>query len=625
MKKRIFANTRKKIPLSTVCILATLTIAIVFVLLGALNSSQSVSAELPKLRFVGDYSTKNIDWTPIEEGKHIPTSDGEVTLRGQFKLFEPDTDKVLRILGADMPVSLYFNHLSASVYCDSGTMVFSCELNELGPDACGIMRSYFTLSNVGITEETENSVIYIALYNPHFYGNENAIDDFLDNMTLAEGFDVEKDLADRGSMERTIGLVIAISSLIIIGIAAFSTVIHIRFAKEMWLIGLMSLFAGGYFIFDAAEVGLWNPNNVINTRALGLCMMLYMLFASALIVTLLRGKEKRLAFAATLTSGAAIFSCISASFFPYVKFFDTWLFWTLFELVAVGLLIFCQARSIKGAPIVQKLLLCVGITALSAFPIDALATTLGWWGGGMISKHVFLLIFVMALVVVLRIIPNHINAAIKARQLEAEQQALKLELQESRISIMLSQMQPHFIFNTLNTIYHLCEINPDTARKTISSFSEYLRNNIDNLGHSDMISFEKELSFVKTYLDIEKVRFDDELELSFDIRATNFKLPVLTVQPIVENAVKHGTSKKEGVASLSVSTEEYDDRYEIVIADTGVGFDTMGYANDGHKHIGISSVTERLKNLCGGTLTIDSTPGVGTVATIRIPKKESEQ
>jgi sensor histidine kinase YesM len=140
-----------------------------------------------------------------------------------------------------------------------------------------------------------------------------------------------------------------------------------------------------------------------------------------------------------------------------------------------------------------------------------------------------------------------------------------------------------------------------------------------------MIAFEKELSFVKTYLDIEKVRFDDELEINFDIGVTDFKLPVLTIQPIVENAVKHGTSKKKGVAQLFISTVENDDCYMICIRDTGVGFDTEAYNDDGHKHVGINNVKERLKNLCDGTLTIESEVGVGTCATIRIPKKEINQ
>ena len=187
---------------------------------------------------------------------------------------------------------------------------------------------------------------------------------------------------------------------------------------------------------------------------------------------------------------------------------------------------------------------------------------------------------------------------------------------------MLSQMKPHFIFNTLNTIYHLCDIDPEKAKSTIKSFSTYLRNNINNLDQSEMIYFDQELSFINAYLDIEKVRFDDELLIFYDIGASNFKLPVLTVQPIVENAVKHGTSKKEGVSHLYISTREKDAFYEIEIRDTGVGFDTNAHHNDGHKHIGIVNVRQRLETLCNGILTVESTLGVGTTVIIKIPKTE---
>jgi sensor histidine kinase YesM len=254
--------------------------------------------------------------------------------------------------------------------------------------------------------------------------------------------------------------------------------------------------------------------------------------------------------------------------------------------------------------------------------LDSVAVLLGWWPDGFASKIVFIAVLAIALVVVLRVIPSYINAAAKARELEVEKQSLKLEVQESRISIMLSQMQPHFIFNTLNTIYHLCEIEPKLARSTIRSFSSYLRNNIDNLDRREMIHFEKEFSFVKAYLDIEKVRFDDELQIKFDLPVTNFKLPVLSMQPIVENAVKHGTSKKEGCSELFISTRETENCYEIEIRDTGAGFD-MTSQPDGHKHIGISNVRQRLAQLCGGTLTIESKIGEGTTAIIQIPKKEN--
>jgi sensor histidine kinase YesM len=125
---------------------------------------------------------------------------------------------------------------------------------------------------------------------------------------------------------------------------------------------------------------------------------------------------------------------------------------------------------------------------------------------------------------------------------------------------------------------------------------------------------------VKTYLEIEKIRFEDTLEIEYDVKCSGFSLPVLTVQPIVENAVKHGTSKKRGGGKVTISTDENKESYIIEIADTGCGFDPTKPKNDGKRHVGIENVRQRLFNMCGGTLSIESEVGKGTLATIIIPK-----
>ena len=158
------------------------------------------------------------------------------------------------------------------------------------------------------------------------------------------------------------------------------------------------------------------------------------------------------------------------------------------------------------------------------------------------------------------------------------------------------------------------------ARNLVNSFSEYLRNNLSSLEEASLITFETELSHIKTYLDIEKVRFEDTLEIEYDIKCVDFSLPVLTVQPIVENAVKHGTSKKRGGGRVIISTLEDKDFYIIKVSDTGCGFDPTKPKNDGKRHVGIENVRQRLANMCDGSLTIESEVGVGTVATIKIPK-----
>ena len=185
---------------------------------------------------------------------------------------------------------------------------------------------------------------------------------------------------------------------------------------------------------------------------------------------------------------------------------------------------------------------------------------------------------------------------------------------------MLSQIQPHFLYNTLNSIYQLCETNPMRARYMVNSFSEYLRNNLSALEEQGLISFETELAHVKTYLDIEKVRFEDTLEIEYDIQCVDFSLPVLTVQPIVENAVKHGTSKKRGGGTVRIVADENEENYRITVSDTGCGFDPAKPKDDGKRHLAIENVRRRLSKMCGGTLTIESAVGSGTIATIIIPK-----
>ena len=618
MKKKIFKKPIGKGAIFSAAVVAILLFSVLFLWVGARNSAQSQDPILATVSFQGEYKIGEGEWQPFTEGTHIPAGKEDVTLQGIFLMHNPTTGEVIGPLPQTVTVNLYFNHIGGTAILPGGKkIVFDAENEQLGEDACAAMW--------GSLPSTSDKPITIILHNPHDFGNVNAIDDFFAHLSIAPAFYHQSMMLEQGSLERNVGSLVLLIAMLILGIAAFSSIIHIKYSKEMWLIGLMSLFAGGYFLFNAFAVSLWHEPNILNTRALGLCMMLYMLFATALIVTQLKNNPKRVGFFAVCASTLSVLCCIIISFSSQVKFYDTWLWWALVQIVVILILIVCQALNFRNASNAKRLFYVLGILTLLTFIVDVIASALGFWQGGLVSKAAFLAVLGISLIIVLRIIPSHINAAAKARELEAEKQALRLELQESRISIMLSQMQPHFIFNTLNTIYHLCEIDPEVARSTINSFSTYLRNNIDNLERSEMIHFEKEMSFVKAYLDIEKVRFDDELQITFDTAVTNFKLPVLSVQPIVENAIKHGTSKKKGVSTLCISTRETDTHYEIEIRDTGVGFDTAQYASDEQKHIGIRNVRQRLAHLCDGTLTIESVIGEGTTALIKIPKKEETQ
>ena len=121
------------------------------------------------------------------------------------------------------------------------------------------------------------------------------------------------------------------------------------------------------------------------------------------------------------------------------------------------------------------------------------------------------------------------------------------------------------------------------------------------------------------------MRYEDRLTIFYNIETTDFMIPALSVQPIVENAVRHGVSKLEEGGTVIISSYEKDDCFEITVEDDGVGFDPEKGSDDkSRSHVGIENVRTRLRDMCGGTMTIDSEIGFGTTVTIRIPKDMEE-
>ena len=202
-----------------------------------------------------------------------------------------------------------------------------------------------------------------------------------------------------------------------------------------------------------------------------------------------------------------------------------------------------------------------------------------------------------------------------------EAQQREVELVESRTAVMLSQIGPHFIMNVLTDIGALCRMDPDKAREAIFHFSNYLRNNVDALTASRLIPFEKELAHVEHYLWLESMRYGSRLRTIYDISASNFQLPALSLQPLVENAVRHGLAKKKGGGTVTVSSGETEKAWQVRVTDDGVGCIPWAAGNDGRNHVGLVNVRGRLAAVCGGRLILESTPGRGTVVMMEIPKE----
>ena len=206
--------------------------------------------------------------------------------------------------------------------------------------------------------------------------------------------------------------------------------------------------------------------------------------------------------------------------------------------------------------------------------------------------------------------------------LQTAQLLVKEQREQQRIQLMLSQIKPHFLYNSLTVIRDLIHTDPQAAEIAVDEFSEFLRHNMRFIETEQPISLRQELEHVKSYLALQKLRFGDELLVVWDIACEDLMLPTLTLQPIVENAVSHGIRGSEsGVGTVTIRTREFDDRYEITVEDDGCGFDPALLEQKDNDHVGLKNVQDRLRRLCGGRLDVCSSIGEGTTVTITLPKE----
>ena len=579
---------------------------------GNATSNQAIPALVAQVYFDGDYRIADGEWQKIVEGEHIPATKGDVTLRGNFHMLTPDGEYI-GVYNGDLPIALYTDHIHLTFYeGENEPYVMDMENPLYGDSACGAHWSAHSFTN-----ESE-APIEILIHNPHRFGNETAVDALLSNMAFWSGLDFEKGVLERGEWQRNIGLWVIIVSLLFLGTALFSTLINVKNSKIIWLFGIVILFAGTYICYSSDGVSFWSESIVSNTTILGCSMMFYMLFLSMALVHLLKGTK------AIGIITVAVLGLIDAVLFmvPVLTdtlFYDTWLYWVALQLLANLLLFGCLAREFFVATGKERFVYLFSVLPLISFGTDAVMIEFGIWNTGVSSKYVFFVFFIASMVMVLKIIPNNINALAKAKELETEKMVLNSQLAESRISTMMSQIRPHFIYNTLGSIEQLCELDPPKAGELVHNFAKYLRGNFGELDNPKPIFMSQEMEHVHHYINIENVRFPD-MTFSFEMRSKDFRLPALTVQPIVENAIKHGLMKLEKGGSIRVISYETDTDYCITVEDDGVGFDTSKLLDE-KKHIGIRNIRDRLKVMVGGTLEIESTQGVGTKVLITIPKE----
>ena len=584
----------------------------ILVINAVLNNSQAQWAIIPDIKFVGEYKIGNGEWQPVIEGEHIPATKGDVKLKGVLEIVDPETKEPFGTVEKGSLMLFSFNHINLAV-TENNQTVHVCDTENpiAGEDMCGYTS--MVIESVG-----EDGYFEATICNYHRFGNETAVDELLSSMKLYASDYSEKIALRSGQNERLIAIMIILAAFIVLGIAFFSAPLYSSMFSTMLFGGLLILSAGIYFLVTSKAFYFWYDTVIVNTMSTGLSAMAYILFALILMKKLFSEKMKNVAFVITIVYGVFLSVIIAVAIFSKIYFYDLIGVWTIGAAVVSVLYIILALLSVKKATSKVKLILLFATLGLIVFLADIAATYLALWQTAFASKIIFLIGFVIAVVEFLFIVPKNLKAAEMAKQLEKEKIKLDAELAQSRISTLMSQIHPHFIYNTLGSIEQLCELDPPKAAKLVNDFSKYLRGNFSELDNPKLIRVSKELKHTEYYTSIEKVRFPD-IEFVAEMNCSDFCIPALTIQPIVENAIKHGILKREEGGKVKVRIYETDSSYCVTVKDNGVGFDIVELEQS--NHIGLRNIKSRLEAMCGGTLYIESIIGVGTKITVEIPKE----
>ncbi|HEU5305622.1 MAG TPA: histidine kinase [Gemmatimonadales bacterium] len=205
----------------------------------------------------------------------------------------------------------------------------------------------------------------------------------------------------------------------------------------------------------------------------------------------------------------------------------------------------------------------------------------------------------------------------RTRQLHACD--LEARLAKTHLQVLRMQLQPHFLFNTLNTVAELVHTDPDTADQMVTRLGRLLRLSLDHAGHQ-VVPLRQEIDFLRMYVEIEQVRFQDRLQIVWDLspETLDAAVPALLWHPVLENAIRHGVTPLAGRGRIVIASYRHGDDLVLEIRDNGLGLPPGGAPREG---VGLRNIRERVGQLYGsrGQFSLEPAEGGGTVAILRIP------
>lgn len=558
--------------------------------------------------FAGEYSYDNQNWYPLEAASDLSALNGDLYLRGHFE--SP--------IYPDSRLYYYSNHIACEISINGELTYMDAflEFEKVGiplqPSMCASTWTSWYFKD----EVPTGALVEFHLKNPHSFGNKNAYRDFLSTLccTPNDPSYLAKYLSGFGRPLLAVGIIFIIIGILLLGAALSCFVLRVPIKIIVTKIGLLSLFSGGFFLFDTIDLNFWSENNILNTYGWMICMMYSVYLLGIMTKNTLHGvRHKITSIAMTLS---AVINCVIVliSFSAVTVIYDMLPYWVFTQLLLCPILILCCGAALIKKDTNTPIILVFFILLFLCVILDILGLNHNLYSSRNLTKVTFAVFFLYILFLSTRNILKEHNASIRAQKLEKE-------LEESRISIMISQIQPHFIFNVLGTIRGLCRENPEQAWRAIGDFSNYLRGNMNALTNAKFIPFETELRHVEAYLRLEQMRMCENLSIVYDIQEKDFMIPPLTIQPLVENAVKHGILNQTGGGTIMIRSRQEKQKVIITVEDNGVGFDAQKPYGVFEKqdHIGLKNVQNRVEKMLSGTLNIHSEAYRGTKVVLEFP------
>ena len=570
------------------------------------NNNQAIMPVPRECVFSGEYSYDGENWYPYNEDSDISAFKGDLVLKGHL-----DSD-----IEEETILNFLCNHIGVSVYVNGEIMFMDApsEIKNHGIDlmasVCG--KRWEQILCPAITTEDE---IEFRFINYHKHGNKNAYKEAISTLLMSpkDTTILEVYLKSYVKPFEVAGDALLIVALMLLGASLSAAVFKSGITSRLFKMGITTLFVGGYMVFDIMMLYLTDELLVVRTYGKQLCLMLATYFMGMMVCDALKDKYKKVAEIVLGGYGIVNMGIIVLASIGKVLLYDTLLFWKIAQCILGIVLIVVSVLALKNEKkhrIELVLYMCLNLAVF----MDMAGVGENMYYSGICFKAGYVIVLVVFLFYGVKQVILDYQASIKNKKLKAE-------LEQSRIAVMLSQIQPHFLYNSLTSVMDLCDTNPKQAKNAIADFADYLRGNLSSLKTEKPISFRTELGHIEKYLRLEKLRFQEELQVVYDIQTKDFMLPALTVQPLIENAVKHGVCQKIGGGTVTIHTHETENDYIIRISDDGVGFEEGEYANDDSTHVGIENTRKRLSMMMDARLEIESEKGKGTTACILIPKR----